>query len=568
MSQLSALKAAKTREDLAALLGYKQSAMSYLLYKLDDSKKYKIFDIPKKRGGVRKIFAPCKQLRLMQRRLCDLLQNCNEEIIGRGAGEKVDRLSHGFKRQRSIMTNAKVHRKRRFVFNIDLEGFFDSINFGRVRGFFINNREFSLDPFIATLIAQIACFDNRLPQGSPCSPVISNMIGHILDIHLNNLVRQAGCSYSRYADDITISTNKKEFPSSIASRIEEDLWVPGDALAEIIKSNGFNINSSKTRMQYYFSRQEVTGLVVNEKLNVPKEYRHKVRAMVHSLFSTGKFELDSIVEDGRKRVIKKVPGRLSQLHGMLGFIDSIDWANKHRNGGFDGAPSGISKIYRRFLFYKEFFTANHPVVICEGKTDNIYITQAIRRLAEEYPILANVSKNNQVEVKIRRFRYTEASTGRVLGIRGGAGDLKHFVLHYTQEAKKVVNLRMENPVILLVDNDKATDQIFAVAKEITKKLANKNSIFTHIVKNLYLMAVPSPHSDIEELFDDNIKNKKIGNRTFSAASDADPDIFYGKADFAYKVVMKHADEIDFSGFKPLLDRFVSVIEHYQTIKEE
>lgn len=151
MSQLSALKAAKTREDLAALLGYKQSAMSYLLYKLDDSKKYKIFDIPKKRGGVRKIFAPCKQLRLMQRRLCDLLQNCNEEIIGRGAGEKVDRLSHGFKRQRSIMTNAKVHRKRRFVFNIDLEGFFDSINFGRVRGFFINNREFSLDPFIATL---------------------------------------------------------------------------------------------------------------------------------------------------------------------------------------------------------------------------------------------------------------------------------------------------------------------------------------------------------------------------------------------------------------------------------
>jgi RNA-directed DNA polymerase len=78
-----------------------------------------------------------------------------------------------------------------------------SFNFGRVRGFFISNNDFKLSPKVSTLIAQIACHQNELPQGSPCSPVITNLITHILDVRLTQQAKKYGCKYSRYVDDIT-----------------------------------------------------------------------------------------------------------------------------------------------------------------------------------------------------------------------------------------------------------------------------------------------------------------------------------------------------------------------------
>src|SRR5690349_3202365 len=128
MSRLVDLKAAATLSDLAKLLQFKPSALSYVLFKLPDSSKYTTFNIPKKSGGARTIKAPVKALKLIQQRLSALLQDCLDEI-NHAKGRK-DRVSHGFKRKRSILTNAKEHRNRRYVFNIDLENFFPSINFG------------------------------------------------------------------------------------------------------------------------------------------------------------------------------------------------------------------------------------------------------------------------------------------------------------------------------------------------------------------------------------------------------------------------------------------------------
>ncbi len=195
--------------------------------------KYKTFQIPKRNGGQRTIKAPIDALKLLQRRLSDLLQNCVDEI--NTASQRKDRTAHGFKRKRSIITNARQHRHRRWVFNLDLEDFFPSINFGRVRGFLLKNRDFGLHEDVATVIAQIACHDNSLPQGSPCSPVISNLVAHLLDMRLVKIAGETGCTYSRYADDLTFSTNKKEFPADIAvpSGTEDSashLWLPGEAL--------------------------------------------------------------------------------------------------------------------------------------------------------------------------------------------------------------------------------------------------------------------------------------------------------------------------------------------------
>ena len=294
MFRLASLKSTKSLSDLAKLLHFKPAGLSYILYK-QAAPKYRIFDIPKRKGGTRTIKAPADQLKLVQEKISDLLQDCLDEV--NEAKQRKDRIAHGFKRKRSIITNARQHRNRRHVFNIDLENFFPSINFGRVRGYFIKDKSFLLDEDVATVIAQIACHDNSLPQGSPCSPVISNLIAHLLDMHLVRLASSVGCTYSRYADDLTFSTNKKDFPPEIApSQTDPHLWVPGNELQRLIARAGFKINVAKTHMQYRTSRQEVTGLVVNRKINVRHEYRHNVRAMVHSLFKKGTFELYGAVE--------------------------------------------------------------------------------------------------------------------------------------------------------------------------------------------------------------------------------------------------------------------------------
>src|SRR5262249_7352449 len=156
-----------------------------------------------------------------------------------------DKIAHGFKRARSIITNARQHRNRRYVFNIDLQNFFPSINFGRVRGYFMRDANFALHKDVATAIAQIACDENALPQGSPCSPVISNLVAHVLDIHLMRLASTVGCTYSRYADDLTFSTNKKIFPPQIAepSKTTPHIWLPGAELQRLIRHCGFQINA-------------------------------------------------------------------------------------------------------------------------------------------------------------------------------------------------------------------------------------------------------------------------------------------------------------------------------------
>jgi RNA-directed DNA polymerase len=188
MSRIVTLKAAASLSDVAKLLDFKPKAVSYILYKQAAAAKYKTFQIPKRNGGERTIKAPIDALKLLQHRLSDLLQDCVDEI--NAAKQRKDRAAHGFKRKRSIITNARQHRHRRWVFNLDLQDFFPSINFGRVRGFLVKNRDFELHEDVATVITQIACHEDSLPQGSPCSPVISNLVAHLLDMRLVKLASE------------------------------------------------------------------------------------------------------------------------------------------------------------------------------------------------------------------------------------------------------------------------------------------------------------------------------------------------------------------------------------------
>ena len=449
-SRLEKLKKTTSLSDLATILGYKANAVSFILYKIPEEEKYIEFGIPKKNGDARKIKAPIVKLKYLQRRLADLLNDCFDEICNKSKHEKS--LSHGFRRKHSIITNARKHKNKRYVFNVDLQDFFPSINLGRVRGFFVKNHHFNLAPKVATVIAQIACHDNELPQGSPCSPIISNLIGHLLDIRIVNLAKKTKCTYSRYADDLTFSTNKKDFPEKVALKKNENDWIAGKSLIKEIEKVGFSINYNKTSMQYRASRQMTTGLIVNEKINIRKEYYKKARSMCYELFKSDEFYIDikqniSRKSSGESKSNNRIKGTLNQLEGILSFIYHIKSPHYiHDLKGKRVKPTAITVLYRKFLFYKHFFSIKKPLIICEGKTDIIYLKCALKQMENEYGEL--VQRNDgSIDFKIGFLNMSKSFTD-VFDISAGTSGLLYLMNIYEKNMKTFKGQGKKHPVLV------------------------------------------------------------------------------------------------------------------------
>lgn len=575
MSILENLKKATTVRDLAVLLDLKLGMLTFILYKTPVATLYTVFEIPKKHGGNREISAPQSSLKLIQHRLSNLLHECSVAInknLGHVEDAERSGISHGFKKHHTIMTNGRPHVTRRYVFNADLHDFFGAINFGRVRTFFIKNKNFSLHPDVATAISQIACYDNKLPQGSPCSPIISNLIAHAMDLHIVRLARDEGVTYTRYADDLTFSTNKPEFPVSIAVRNEKDCWSPGLKISSIVKRSGFEFNQKKTRMQYRDSRQEVTGLTVNKKVNVPATYRQTVRSMAHSLFRTGKFSFIYKKRDdsGKMVVVKEVDGKKDQLLGMFSYIDQVDRFGAKLeidNGREETKYLGKLKLFRQFLYYEKFYACSRPILICEGKTDIVYLRCAIKSLANSYPALA--TDDVEPKVKVDFFKYTERRITQITEINGGYGGLCKFIKNYENDilTKFIFGPRPSHPVIIFIDNDSGANAVYGVIAGVTKKKKPQGKgDFIHVMSNLYVVATPftanGDQTDIECFFDVATLAIEVQGRRFDKKGDQDSDKTYSKATFAKDVVAKYSKTIDFKNFSPLLDRIVLVMEDY------
>lgn len=300
----------KTQDDLFKLLNIPKKNMTYLLYNKEEKgpeNAYHTFSILKKNGDKREIDAPNDELKFVQKRLAILLW-ANQKKSWRLNNTKPN-ISHGFEESKSIITNAKIHRNKKIVLNLDLEDFFPSIHFGRVKGFFEKNKNFKVPKEVALVIARLVCYKGRLPQGAPTSPIISNLICRILDFRLLKLAKKYRLDYTRYADDLTFSTNSSSF-------VDEEQFFLDKLEKEIIRA-GFKINAKKTRLQFSNSRQEVTGLTVNKKLNVSKEFYKNTRAMAHKLYTTGEFLIDG------------ESGTINQLEGRFAFINQLD---KYNNG--------------------------------------------------------------------------------------------------------------------------------------------------------------------------------------------------------------------------------------------
>lgn len=577
------LKQAKTKPELASILGVSASFLTRTLYKpgvkSHVNSHYHQFEITKKSGGVRIISAPSDELKDLQRKLSDLLLDCKTVIH---LDNKVEcTLSHGFERERSIITNARIHRAKKNVLNLDLADFFGSFNFGRVRGFFIANRDFKLDPHIATIIAQIACYKDTLPQGSPCSPVIANLIANSLDIKLSKLAKRNGCSYTRYADDITFSTRKKSFPIDIVKDIENVTL--GSKLLGEIRRSGFSVNPKKTRLQFKNSRQEATGLVINKKVSIKSEYWRSTRAMAHSLFKTGKFTIAN--QDGSFR-----EGHLSELEGRLTFIDYVDFYNniekkkkpepkfepKAHTGinKFRGKLNSREKVYGRFLQYKHFFANKYPTILTEGKTDNVYLKSALSQLQATYPNLVNPKSGKEKYSPKLKFPDLNRKTMYLLDLGDGATPFVRFVQRYAADLKHFEDKKAKNPVILVLDNDKGPKDLLNHLVNKVKSCPNdltslKRSGFIYLFHNLYLILTPlnpdGKDSAMEDLFDAKTLGTTIDGKTFSAAKHIDLSKNYGKHIFSTKVVRSNKEKINFDRFKYIFDEIEKVKLHFSAL---
>lgn len=264
---------------LADLLEFNVYGLERMFYEIRrQGMHYHEFSIKKKSGGERQIFAPDYKLKLVQRRLAYIFSLI---YLGRAS-------VHGFMRGRSIITNAERHVHRKLLLNIDLEDFFPTIHFGRVRGI-LQARPYGLSKSGATIVAGFCCYKGKLPQGAPTSPIISNMICSKLDYELRQLAYNEHCIYSRYADDIVFSTTKGNFSENMIGITTEKQEI-GSKLNTFITGNGFKVNQKKIRIRFHTEKQEVTGLIVNSFPNVKRSLIKQVRAM---LYAWKKFGIES-----------------------------------------------------------------------------------------------------------------------------------------------------------------------------------------------------------------------------------------------------------------------------------
>lgn len=561
---------------MAALLRYRPSAVSFIVHTTPPAARYTTFNIPKRSGGARTIDAPNVRLKGLQRSLSKILFECLREIEAKDS--RRNKLSHAFRPGASIISNAKTHHRRRYVLNLDLKDFFPAFNFGRVRGFFLKNEHFRLAEPVATLLAQIACKDGKLPQGSPCSPVITELMTHFLDIRLVKLAARYKCTYTRYADDITISTNQREFPSALAE-LDGTEWKLGEELVSRINDAGFEVNDAKTRMQLRGSRQMVTGLTVNEKVNVARAYYKRVRATAHRFLTTGAYELDGEICNS----VPRLEGMINHIYHVRERQIDIAIANEgnkekqhkqhaERTKTKNELPSAIRTIYYELIFFKNFINPPQPLVICEGPTDPVYLKSAIRRLAAAHPLLASVL-GGKPELKIKFFNYSDQARD-FLQLRGGSGDLLRFLISWRDAFDRYDFRPTEHPVIILIDNDDGAKDIFSFLnnrKNYGLDISwDKNDPFFHLHGPLYLVKTPALGADHkscpEDFFDVALLKEELDGKSFNKENKINSPTEYGKVVFATRVVRPKAGAIDFAGFTPLLERIEAVIRDHAARK--
>jgi len=381
----TAFEKMQSREDLLHVLNvakplvYGDKAVPFQLKQLTwyanpklGRKRYTEFKVKKKSGAERSIHSPVAGLKSIQKTLSFVLQCVYEP----------HNAAMGFVRDKSIVDNAKLHVGNMYVYNIDLKDFFPSVDQARVW------KCFQLKPFnlfgeitnisigpkwvtekrvgrkdIANILASLCCTEmeverknengewekvkrNVLPQGAPTSPVITNIVCRRLDYLLSAVAKRFGLKYSRYADDITFSSMHNVYQPE-SEFLKE--------LQRIITEQNFHIKESKTRLQKDGYRKEVTGLLVNEKVNVQQRYIKQLRMWLYYWDRYGYERASSIflqqyiadkghVKKGKPDMANVISGKLDYLKMVKGADNELYLKLKSRFDLLIGFEDPINQV--------------------------------------------------------------------------------------------------------------------------------------------------------------------------------------------------------------------------------
>ena len=270
--------------------------MNKILYGISNNidLNYEEIIIKKKNKSLRYLNEPSSILKSIQKRI---LKNVLEEKM-------ISKCAYAYKKGLSTILNAKSHVGCKVILKLDIENFFDNINFYKVYNSCFNE---SLYPKkLGMLLTNLCVYNDSLPQGAPTSGYISNIVLRNFDCNINAYCKDKNINYTRYSDDMTFSG-------------DFDIRKLIKYVNELLYKEGFRLNKSKIKVVLNTTRQQVTGIVVNEKINLSKNYKRKIRQEVYYVLKYG------VKSHIKKRNINLSCNRyLSMLLGKINYVLTVN----------------------------------------------------------------------------------------------------------------------------------------------------------------------------------------------------------------------------------------------------
>lgn len=259
---------------------------------------YKIYKIKKKNNKFRTIYEPDKILKYIQRQILNNILN-NKDI---------SKYATAYHKGLSLKDNVKVHVNKDIILKLDIKNFFESISFGDVY-----NSCFPIEYFpkpVGMLLTYLCTYNDHLTQGSPTSSYISNLVMKDFDEELGSWCEENNISYTRYSDDMTFSGNFN--PSELIIKVKK-----------MLLKLSLDLNDDKTHVVYKSARQDVTGITVNEKIQVNIKYRKNIRQEIYYI---KKYGLASHLE--RRNIKSDKKKYLDSLYGKILYVLQINSDDK------------------------------------------------------------------------------------------------------------------------------------------------------------------------------------------------------------------------------------------------
>ena len=261
-------------------------------------KEYRFFTLEKKNGGKRKIYAPSDKL-------CRVQKIILRKIL---CFYPVSEYARAYIKGRNLYQNALPHKGKKYILKLDITDFFGSITFEQILSTVFNKNYYPTPVGVA--LTNLCCYKGALVQGAPTSPMLSNLVMKHFDDIMGEWCAKQNIAYTRYCDDMTFSSDKPLFHVYTKAK-------------SFLANMGFELNKKKTRFITNTSRQTVTGLVVNEKVLIPKEYKRNLRKDIYYFLK---------YETGDKTFVNSNLDYYGYIHSLLGrttYVLSIESDNEY-----------------------------------------------------------------------------------------------------------------------------------------------------------------------------------------------------------------------------------------------